>query len=1544
MGRVSDMKSVIHIVCVAATILLACGVRTGAGDTTWQRGAGDPGNWSTDANWTNDEPDSFDIAEIDNGGTALVTDAGEVCQRLRLGVDFGQSGTVNMTAGDLTVHCEEVGYYGTGTFIQSGGVHTVSTSGYLLLGYWTGSSGDYTLTGDGELIAGTLEVGAHGTGVFTQNGANSTVDVSKTLHVGMCFPGPGVYNLVDGQLTAAAEELNFSGGMATFNQSGGTNTVTGDLCMSRRGGGRAEYYLTGGTLTVDGDITGGVGDSRLFLEGGTLDMSAGGSISVRGLYVGADGGAAYTQSGAEDVAVRRNMYVGDYITRATPFTGTYNMNGSGMLSVAGDLFVGARGDGLFNQNSGGVQNIARLILAGRTGIQGTYILDGAASVLSARQEFIGWRGAGVFTQEDGANTVSRMFIGRTRRGNGAYTLNDGQLQSVSAAPPINPGSGRNQYVGYMGAGVFNHNGGANRVDVLRIGFGRGSTGVYTLDSTDPDGDELQARWLFVGHHGAGDFNHINGTSTVGEMRLNGWRAPATYDITGGTLNVGTLIVDGPQAQFTNSGGEVNITGGTTLVVEGDAAFALESGDVNADVEKIGRIGGGTFDQSGGVNTVGRLEVGALEVDSGPLGGPFFTGPFIVGVYKLRGGTLNVTGGLCAHVGYESSGVFEHTDGDHNVMSKLYIGKESGSDGTYELTGGSLTVGDEIRIGADEGLGRLYCRESSVTPVAPKVSFGRKGAIAIGYDFNANDLKNGTLFGGGAVVTGLDQVTVEVTNGATATHNGGEQTYGGLRLGSDDGGGVHEQSGGIVNAGLVGVNGNGEYRFAGGGTLNISNGGLHLAGNMRCYGNTVNIDVGPNSLVHITDAGNLDGVGQTSLYIAPDTLTILPSGFSPGVFHSYENYGRTHTAGSVLNIYGSDHYTFQGHITDPVQVNGAGSIAATPDGRLDLADLQIAGAGTVDLGLGSARMTNTSGWCSMAGGSLSARNEYIGSPSSPPAAFTQTGGTNTVSRALYIGYGAADEGTYTLDGAPDTQLNAGYVVVGYEGRGTFHHGAGTVNAVYDLHVGYKGGSHGEYICWNVTSNLMGGFAVKCATIGYEGEGIFTHEHGNVEIAGDLEIGVKPGGNGTYTIQDGGLRSNGLLVGVDGTGAFDIQGASAVITIADRLSFGPDSTFIAMPGSIIQMEAADFENFNTDAADLTGLSNLTLVFSGGPDDVNYIEVAGEDKGNVPVGWIGNFVVGAVTVTGDGGVNLIDMCANQTGPDVEEEALYLGDLTVAPGSTLGLNELPLYYDGAISQNGTIDLGEGKIGGGAALVNGGTITGAGAIEADVINNSLISPGDSPGTIEIDGDYTQGAGATLLIELGGAGVDDYDRLVISGAATLAGKLDIDLIDLGEGVFPPANGDTFDILDFASVSGEFDPFGPLDLPGLVGRKAWDTSALYSTGIISVTGMLPGDTDADWDVDTDDYNNLIAVFGGAGDWHTDFNEDGLVDLIDFAMMRDYFGTIAGAPVDAKPQAATPEPVTLILLAAGLPLLLKRKRLRRAPISQGTGCCRRTGARR
>ena len=55
-----------------------------------------------------------------------------------------------MTSGSLSVSGSAfVGYSGTGSFTQSGGTNTISD--YLYLGYNSGSSGTYSLSGSGQL-------------------------------------------------------------------------------------------------------------------------------------------------------------------------------------------------------------------------------------------------------------------------------------------------------------------------------------------------------------------------------------------------------------------------------------------------------------------------------------------------------------------------------------------------------------------------------------------------------------------------------------------------------------------------------------------------------------------------------------------------------------------------------------------------------------------------------------------------------------------------------------------------------------------------------------------------------------------------------------------------------------------------------------------------------------------------------------------------------------------------------------------------------------------------------------------------------------------------------------------------------------------------------------------------------------------------------------------------------------------------------------------------------------------------------------------------
>ncbi len=104
-----------------------------------------------------------------------------------------------------------------------------------------------------------------------------------------------------------------------------------------------------------------------------------------------------------------------------------------------------------------------------------------------------------------------------------------------------------------------------------------------------------------------------------------------------------------------------------------------------------------------------------------------------------------------------------------------------------------------------------------------------------------------------------------------------------------------------------------------------------------------------------------------------------------------------------------------------------------------------------------------------------------------------------------------------------------------------------------------------------------------------------------------------------------------------------------------------------------------------------------------------------------------------------------------------------------------------------------------GSATINGGSVTGSGIIAGDLTNNSFVSPGHSVGGISVTGNYTQGAQGTLVIENGGAAPNQYDRLQVTGTASLNGKLDIRDIN----GYTPSTLDTFSPLGFNSATGSF---------------------------------------------------------------------------------------------------------------------------------------------
>jgi len=133
--------------------------------TDWYVAAG---NWSDGNSWNGGVPDSGKNAYVDNGGTATINQAGEVCASLTVGGSAGQSGTVNMTAGGLTVGGSvKIGSaatfnLGAGTLAHADSNLNVDIANDGLFRVTAGSHAvGSVIPVDGNILAGTMQIEAN---------------------------------------------------------------------------------------------------------------------------------------------------------------------------------------------------------------------------------------------------------------------------------------------------------------------------------------------------------------------------------------------------------------------------------------------------------------------------------------------------------------------------------------------------------------------------------------------------------------------------------------------------------------------------------------------------------------------------------------------------------------------------------------------------------------------------------------------------------------------------------------------------------------------------------------------------------------------------------------------------------------------------------------------------------------------------------------------------------------------------------------------------------------------------------------------------------------------------------------------------------------------------------------------------------------------------------------------------------------------------------------------------------------------------------------
>ncbi|MBD3163543.1 MAG: hypothetical protein GF346_13655 [Candidatus Eisenbacteria bacterium] len=174
--------------------------------------------------------------------------------------------------------------------------------------------------------------------------------------------------------------------------------------------------------------------------------------------------------------------------------------------------------------------------------------------------------------------------------------------------------------------------------------------------------------------------------------------------------------------------------------------------------------------------------------------------------------------------------------------------------------------------------------------------------------------------------------------------------------------------------------------------------------------------------------------------------------------------------------------------------------------------------------------------------------------------------------------------------------------------------------------------------------------------------------------------------------------------------------------------------------------------------------------------------------------------------------------------------GELVVGEGSTFTSTGPFTQTSGETRIDGTLSAPD------PVDVQRGVLSGNGTVTANVSSAGAVAPGASVGLLTIDGDYEQLEDGLLRVELGGTAPEESDRLVVTGAATLAGRLEVQIAD----EFEVQAGDSFTILTCAERSGVFEePFlGKCPSSGVCLDLVYDAGSV----VLVAYGVDPADVE------------------------------------------------------------------------------------------------------
>ena len=1021
--------------------------------------------------------------------------------------------------------------------------------------------------------------------------------------------------------------------------------------------------------------------------------------------------------------------------------------------------------------------------------------------------------------------------------------------------------------------TFSLNGRTETFDTLEanagtIAFSSGSLTVATLNGSAVlfmDGGDLTV--------GNGDFSGtVFGSSATITKTTNG-----TLDYRSsspgfsGTVNIdnGTLRLDTPAASaFSDSIVNINTNSGLNINVNDvDAVLGALAG--------TGNWGIGNNTVTVGARSVNTTYSGSLIGQNGGVFNKVGTGTLTLSgednIYNLSG-TFNVNNGTVR---------IASTNALDNASVNLNVG--GGNPNLIVETGVDAVI-QNLQIGANAA--SAYTCTVMVDGSGTGLTLLDTTGLTIGYDGNGVAKLNVTNSGTFTVANSASSATINATGQLNVKTGGTFNLFAPLDV---VGGAVSINAAtfnGLGDAG-AGTNAGGTGRTVtldSDATFEVTNGGL------------VDLRGGAGNNTESTAGGNGGSlvIQQGSFTMGTDAVLDLRGG-AGGDFGDYSTMGGNGGAGGSLLLSSG---SLSVDTTATIKLQGGKSEAFTPG--------EFGAAGSMTLAGGTADIQGT---VNLKG--LDDNHEENRRGGQQGGAFLMSAGVATIG------------GTIDLEGGSANDNNPEELASGGNG-GTFDLTGGDLTIQSTGFIDLKGGSSQEKEYLSGTSNpgLAGTFTQSgSSTLTLEDGGIINLQ------GGPSVTGVKGKKGGTYT-QTGGtamlagkINASGRPGSAEndapaqqgsGGGVFAISGGVATLSGTLELQ-GKDGGF-ASSGS-------GARGGNGGSVEVTGGE---FILDGGTIDLGFGVGGFGDEGSGAAGNAGSInvsggkltlhsgsILGETSITATASVLMHNATLNVTGGDVEFTASAAisgskGSVVLSGGSATATTFSEV-SDGDFEFTGgtlSVELFEGTL-----TQQGGT----------------LSPGASPGLTEIDGDYEFEAG-TLAIELagnGGVAGTDFDQVIVTGTATLAGSLSVDLLD----GFTPAGGDSFTVLTAASLVG--------DLANVATGGRLITAAGEGSFLVSYDGTsnsvvltdfiagLPGDYNNDGTVDLADYTVWRNHLGGTAGTLPNDTDGGTIGLAQYTTWKANFGATQTFS-SALANTSVPEPGTLgLMLAAGLLMGLRKK---------------------